>query len=398
MPSNVKTATGFKDIIDRKVSNGNGAYTDIKRTLEWKADGNHKTLWQGAKKYFPTWHPRWAMIDVEGGYTEFQYTDENGSPVTPVLNDMAVACVGSRQNGTIYYFARPFMYKKHIVDGVVDATATVLWHRDENVATISINEETGATFLAQRQSWNAQVIRSIESSTPFAWLVDNYYGNSSVTCALWVNNKILLGHRLYDGTTLSYTNIMSLATTGITRNLQTILQGNSRDGFFIQEVSRLYSSTIHTNVPVHFRVRSYNMDRNTSSVLFNFDTPDTIVSAGFPIVVRDASNDSFLVQGNFTNGGGIVRTTDGRNFSDPLPGTPPATLNWSCRHFQHININWSVGKNFTSSTGTWWDGNTNRVGATATANSLFPGYINGHFYAGKKMLVNGNRLYDIVPK
>jgi hypothetical protein len=46
MPSKVKTETGFKAIIDRKVSNGDGTFTDIIKTIEWSSDGNHKTLWQ----------------------------------------------------------------------------------------------------------------------------------------------------------------------------------------------------------------------------------------------------------------------------------------------------------------------------------------------------------------
>jgi hypothetical protein len=46
MPSKVQTSTGFKDVIDRKVSNGDGTFTDVVRTVEWHNDGNHVTLWE----------------------------------------------------------------------------------------------------------------------------------------------------------------------------------------------------------------------------------------------------------------------------------------------------------------------------------------------------------------
>ena len=46
MPIKVPTATGYKNVKDIKVSNGDGTYTNIKRVIQRQVDGTDKTIWQ----------------------------------------------------------------------------------------------------------------------------------------------------------------------------------------------------------------------------------------------------------------------------------------------------------------------------------------------------------------
>ena len=92
----------------------------------------------------------------------------------------------------------------------------------------------------------------------------------------------------------------------------------------------------------------------------------------------------------------IKRTADGINWT-AVPGNTSAYGQWYNNLFQHININYANRA--------YWDGNSDAVGNTLNNNTMFPGYLGNVqpeyyclFYAGKKMLVNGNRLWDIVPK
>jgi hypothetical protein len=45
MPSKIMTATGYKNIIDRKVSNGDVTFRNIGRTVVKQAGGTFKTVW-----------------------------------------------------------------------------------------------------------------------------------------------------------------------------------------------------------------------------------------------------------------------------------------------------------------------------------------------------------------
>jgi hypothetical protein len=112
------------------------------------------------------------------------------------------------------------------------------------------------------------------------------------------------------------------------------------------------------------------------------------------VVVRDSARDTFLTLTDATATSPVSRTIDGVNFSNPPTGTNPG--GWSARMFPHINVLWS--RPVYASAGVWWNGEPDTIGNIATAGSLFPGYVYGHFYAGKKMLVNGNRLWDVIAK
>ena len=46
MSRKVMTTTGYKNVIDRKVSNGDGTYRNVARRILWSNDGNHQTLWE----------------------------------------------------------------------------------------------------------------------------------------------------------------------------------------------------------------------------------------------------------------------------------------------------------------------------------------------------------------
>ena len=356
----------------------------------FRAGGQIASMYKGGVRFYHAtvsdaanltqWHPRWAKIDVDAGYTEFTYTDELGASVSPVIADQTVACIGNRQNGIIYYFASGAMFRKVISNGVV-GNAEKLWDSSIAVRNLSINEETGAVFMANDNQWSSKIVSSIETADSVSWQTDlHHLWQSPFPC--WVQNKLLASNRLYDGSDLSYKNVPGLS----------LLQNNALFGdstaLFIQQ-----GSSSNSPLPV-FR---YNIDANTVEAMFT-PSPQGAFSAGTRRqVVYDSKTSTFLLPNAATAAAPIMRTTDGVTLGTPPVGNNPG--GWSNRFFPHINILWS--RPLYANAGVWWDGDNDTIGNVTTANSLFPGYVGGNstcFYAGKHMLVNGNRLWDIVKK
>jgi hypothetical protein len=331
------------------------------------------------------WDPRWANIDLDAGYTEFTYTDDNDVAITPNPYLMPVACTGSRQNGAVYYFsdAVPYrLYKKTITNGVVGNAEvvrdfTLLGDSTPRHGYLSINEETGAAFYGTYQSWAGYLSPSIETP-PTITTPNNLWSSNHHIHAPWINNKILIGNRLYDGNNLSYVTVPVLGMASAHT-----MTGDAQGGIFIQQGFIANPSTVY----------SYDMANNTLTSLFSIQAGD---NASRRPLVRDTAADSFLTKISLAERTQIGRTTDGVTFSSPLSGGSQGV--WNNRFFPHINTLWTMGRNSGAITyGMWWNGNTDTVGNAATADSLFPGYLPNYFYAGKQMLVNGNRLWDIVP-
>jgi hypothetical protein len=239
------------------------------------------------------WHPRWAKIDIDAGYTEFTYTDELGASVSPAIAYQPVACVGNRQNGIIYYFASSTMFRKVITNGVV-GNAEKLWvHSNNTIGNLSINEETGAVFMADSNSWLSKIVFSIETADTVAWQSSlHHMWQSPFPC--WIQNKLLSSSRLYDGSDLSYITVPGIG--GIQQN--NALFGDST-ALFIQQ------SIASTPVPI-FR---YNLNINTTEELFRPNPQGSFQSVTHRQAVYDSKTSTFLLPNDATVTAPIMRTT-----------------------------------------------------------------------------------------
>jgi hypothetical protein len=119
MPSKVKTATGYKNIIDRKVANGDGTFTDINRTIEWHKDGNHKTLWQRDKEFFKlTIDTRQTNTGYGGTSNEFILPTSNSYAYNWSLNwgdnspvEHVIGTGAPSSNGILHVYPEPGQYQ-----------------------------------------------------------------------------------------------------------------------------------------------------------------------------------------------------------------------------------------------------------------------------------------------
>jgi len=313
------------------------------------------------------WDARWAKIDVDAGYTTINYTDENGVPVTPVAANMTVCCVGTRASGKVYYYVSGNQYQLDLATGVV----SLLWSSATNYTRFSINEETGAVFAGA--SWDGRIAPSIETFLSAPNLSASVGSMTALAGPMWVDNMILTGNRLRD----SSGEVVHTLPAGIGASTyrSTVFTGNSKDGYFLCDTD---GSNAYPR-----RLYRYNLENNTADFMFETSQVD------MNHLVVDSVNSAGIRKVN--NVAEVCRTYDGVNFNAPLLGATANGTYLQNRCFQHIGMNIVPGQ-------VWWNMNDDTVGLTSTANSLFPGYVTGHFYAGKQMLVNGNRLWDIVPK
>jgi hypothetical protein len=370
MSRKVNTIAGFKNVLDRKVI-VDGAFRNVGRRVVVK-DGQFHTTWQRQKPAIglTQWHPRWARIAYENGYTEIAYTDELGTPVTTT----AIACVGNRTNGTVYYTAGNKMYKQDLATGVV----SLLWTRTDTFSTLQINEETGAAFIVVGN--NRLLAPSIEALGT-ASIIANIANASATGSSVqkWVNGLILFGANLYDSNAKI---VKTLPSLGYTAGLYSfpILDGNEQDGYYI------VTAGTFTGQASNWNLWQYFWDSNTVTVLFNFSSLTNI------LVSIDSVNAAVLLAGDVVNS--VSRTINGIN-KTPVNGSVGGGSALLPGGWQHIGIN--------ILNSAFWNSNSDTVGNASTNNSLFPGYLGGsvggsNFYAGKQMLLNRNRLWDIVPK
>ena len=351
-----------------------------------------------SNSYEPQWNPRWAKINLDAGYTQFTYLDETQAVISPPISNMAVACIGDRRDGAIYYAVGLNMYRRRILN-FIPQPAELLWTDQPIEATthvglqLAINEETGACsfqYLPTGQ-WRSKVAPSVERAmevNSVTTLVGIGYHNGT----LWVNNKVLHGNRLYDGTnTASYQTLPTsgLSGVGIGTYSEQVLLGDSL-GTFVQ-------TGVGGQTNTDSAICEYNIEANTLTEIFRVARAGATAGAVTQRFIRDSKNNTFIGNTTVNNAGSIARTNDGVNFGSSI-GT--ATGFWRNRLFSHIGIAWfpTTSANTNTLNGTWWRQENDVIGSVATANSLFPGYLASHFYAGKKMLINGDRLYDIVPK
>jgi hypothetical protein len=328
-----------------------------------------------------TWHPKWAKIDYEAGSTTFTYTDVNGATVTPGSSSSysSVACIGNRTNGAVYYYASNTMYKKNIVNGVI-GNAEVLWTSDWGTFHLRINEETGAAGITNG-STSFRIAPSVEELGDAATLTTGLAGFEA-TGHGWRKGLIQMGQYLFNSQGEAVRQLPS--NIGITSYNSCVLEGNDTDGWFI-----------HTGAHRFF---AYDWESNTAEQIFTTTTQNVSDQTGMRTVNQNAVIDAERGALLFGIGGGVGSTTEDRTVwrtSDgitliPVAGTLGGYGGWVHSFFPHVNFNVRYRN--------YWNGNTDTVGGIA-ANCLFPGMVSSdYFYAGKYMLVNGTRLWEIVPR
>jgi hypothetical protein len=313
-----------------------------------------------------TWHPRWARIAYENGSTTITPTDENGTTVTPD----AVACIGTRQDGTIYYAAAGTLYKMNLATGIVQVLLTGLLTSN---CMIRVNEETGAiaVTMAANYTW---VLASSDEHFDTAVTVTNatrIYNN-------WINNLLLLGNKWYDS------NGQVAMTVDAPFNVFNgmYIVGNTTDGYYMTETTNLY-----------------DYDWSTGKAVKKFQLANDFMGlasiASYKMVIDSRSGTGIA---GYNNGvqTSVYRTSDGIT-GTKINGQVGLYGAWLCNMFQHIGINASMRS--------FWDSNTDTVGNGQVANSIFPGANSYLFtpqcYAGKEMLVMGLvewKLWDIRAK
>jgi hypothetical protein len=398
MPIKVKTAAGFKDVIDIKVSNGDGTFRNVGKRVV-KKDGVFQTVWQRpTANNLTQWHPRWAKIDTDAGYTAFTFTNELGNTVTPnpgLTSYAAVSCTGDRQNGAIYYYVSPKMYKKPIVNGVV-GSAVVCW--DDSTATnnFRINEETGAVRMRCSDSTFkvAPSVETLDTATIIQTEVSHTNGTVRWYTAdnHWINDLILVGSWFYDSSGNAVrqlpSSIIALNTLAAP-NLH--IRGNDTDGYFIVRRGNTSGATV--------TFFEYDWVSNTAIQRLNMTSGFQVVPS-VPVsncsVEIDSQRAALIFGDNSSSNRMAYRTTDGVT-GVQIPGQLGSGGTFIQNHYPHINIS-AYYRGF-------WNGNSDTV-CDSAANSLFQGTVgnaNGVvFYAGKKMCIEGiasnSRLWDIVPK
>jgi len=377
------TATGLKNVIDRKVV-VNGALRNVIRRVT-KRNGALHTVWQrpSPNTGLTTWHPRWAKIDLNAGYTTTSLTDENGGSFTltsRAINRKQVACIGDRYTGTLYYFNSSKMYKKELATGVV----SVLWEDNVNsYYRLTINEETGAVYATNDSTPGNStfiVAPSVQAlgTAPILGTANRYTEYNK-----WINGLILVNNNFYD----SNGDLVRTLPASIPSNTYTeyAINGNDTDGYFVTRKQ--------VNAPR--QVYSYDWESNTASLMYEVLSANTPRPTETLDSLIDTERAAVLLANNSNTDGTVYRTTDGINFTQ-LNGAIGSYGNIYNNHFQHINMHVSFYS--------VWDGNIDTCYGNSS-NTLFPGFlapVDNTFYAGKQMLLNGSaatmRLWDIVPK
>ena len=253
------------------------------------------------------------------------------------------------------------MYKKDLAAG----TVSVVFDSDANVyKLIQINEETGAVaVIADYNSTNFRIADSVDAlaSAPVQGTSGYYAGSNH-----WINGLILIHNKFYDSNGDVVRTLPDLVAGWALHSLF----GNDTDGYFLW----------HSHMTVtERRLYAYDWESNGIAEMWRLQFQE---QGGCVVDTESAEGLVGDISGQDTV---IKRTADGINWT-PVPGNTGMWGSWYGNLFQHININvaWRA----------YWDGNIDTVGN----NTLFPNYVDGVFYAGKKMLINGNRLWDIVPK
>jgi hypothetical protein len=411
--------------------------TGIKRS-DWILDGvvkiDGKYLLAVKPKPLPAWHPRWAEIAVgnnvmDADYTPFMYTDENGTALTPNFNSAwnSVACMGTRQNGAVYYGNQLFatgettsaiLYRKQIADGVV-GDAEKVWERtgtDLGLRSISINEETGAIAVltagfttwasaANARMYIAPSIETLDASTPS--IAQSAVGGSLIPYPpLWINNHILIGRTFFDSNGVAVRSLPSEIPAQVGSGTTFTMYGNSVDGYFI--VRQPTSAT-----GLLCEVYAYDWAANTASLMFSanaaaltepFAAPEAWSQASF---IFDSEREALLLLPSRINASqnGVQPTqayftTDGVTATPLVGAIDPNTIsavNYFPAHFQHINV--AVSHKALQNRLCGWDGNVNQMFVNLNNLPSTAGLAGAMgFYAGKAMCVNGTRLYDVVRK
>ena len=262
--------------------------------------------------------------------------------------------------------------KKDIVAGIAGAASVVLQDNTYSYNRIRINEETGA--VAVLGSTRFRIAASVDALTSAP-----VQGSDSVITGFnhWINGLLLIHNKFYNSNGDLVRTLPSSLASGWSGFC---LYGNDIDGYFIW----------HTHVTESARrMYAYDWVLNTVTEMWRLQFQQS------GLCVVDTESGEVLVGFNNYTDTVIRRTSDGINWTAES-GNVGTYGGWVGNLFQHVYIN-MAGR-------AWWDGNRRVVVNSENSHTLFSGYIGGWsstpllFYAGKKMLVNGTRLYDIVPK
>jgi len=371
MSIELATTTGFKTVVP-------GVHGDpraLKRVGWQETKETNRTIWKReTNNNLTQWHPRWAKVDVDAGFTTINYVDEKGDAVPflsmSVSSSNPIAPVGDRHTGAVYYGATTgTMYKRDLATGVV----SVVWHDPGySYQILAINEETGSAAIRTSSGNFGKVATSVEALID-APLISNKFGT---LCTHWINGQILLGNRFYDSEGIFVRQLPSNLTYNQWNHL--LLGGNETDGYFI------YSHQLSERA-----LFAYDWETNTAELMFKLDSTSPLWMHTSTAIVIDSERRAGLIGWNGGNDT-TIRRFDGKNLT-VVSGALGAFGEWRNNMFQHINAN------FTGRAG--WCGYDDRAFNTNAANTYFPGWLGtNNNYAGKKMLLNHTRLWNIVPK